>query len=81
MSILKAEMGITYHDALYNISVVNIMSIIKAIPPFRSIEDNKGSRSKSKGNKNRGGTFRDDGSYIPIDRSKAKQISWGDLNI
>ena len=79
MSILKAEMGITYHDALYNISVVNIMSIIKAIPPFRSIEDNK--RSNKNKSKNRGGTTNEKGEYIPIDRSKAKQISWGDLNI
>lgn len=53
---------------------------MNSIPRYRGIEDKGAGKSKNK-SKNRGGTTNEKGEYIPIDRSKAKAISWGDLNI
>lgn len=39
MAILKSEFGISYFDAINSISVVNIMALLKAIPPYRGLED------------------------------------------
>lgn len=49
---------------------------MNSIPRYRGVEDKKNSKGK-----NKGGTTNEKGEYIPIDRSKAKEISWGELNI
>lgn len=72
ISLLKAELGFTYKEIMYDISVVNLMAMMRAIPPYRGIEDKEEIDYKASSKKQ--------DKPRRIDPSKIKWVSWSEIN-